>query len=598
VVVEKVLARGERLPGQWAVHGTTGYEFLNLVGRVFVERRHLRMMTAIHATFTGERAGWEEVAYASRQLILEVSLAGELAVLGHALKRLAGGNRYARDFTRRSLTDALREVIASFPVYRTYVEDQAEVSLQDRACVEVAVAAARRRNPAIGAALFDFVRDVLLLRAPDTVDDEYRRDQRRLVMKFQQVTAPVTAKGLEDTAFYRHTRLVSLNEVGGDPDQFGVTVEEFHAQCAARRERWPGGLSATATHDTKRGEDVRVRIHALSELPRAWRAAVARWHRWNRRHATRLDGLPAPSGSDEYMLYQTLVGTWPPDAAGRPAGAEGQAYVERIQAYMLKAVREAKVRTSWVNPDLAYEEAVRSFVAGALQPGPRNRFPGDLAAFTGPVARLGAVTGLGQTLLKVTAPGVPDFYQGTELWDLALVDPDNRRPVDFAARAAALDDLERRWAAGAPLAADLLAAWPDGRVKLFVAWRALAVRRARPGLFAEGDYVPLGVTGAAAERVCAFARRAGDRAAVVVVPRLVARLTDGGARWPLGPETWADTAVVLPDEPRAPGWTDAFTGLRRQPSPGAPAALAVADLLDRFPCALLEPDAAREAAGR
>jgi (1->4)-alpha-D-glucan 1-alpha-D-glucosylmutase len=312
LVAEKILGKGERLPAHWVIHRTTGYELLNLVGGLFVDGRNEKAMSAARTAFTGPRTPFADLVYASKQFIMQVSMSSELDVLGHALSRLAERNRASRDFTLNSLTHALREVIACFPVYRTYIDGRGpEVALQDRACVEVAVAFARRRNPATNVSVFDFVRDTLLLRYPDTADEASRQDQRAFVQNFQQVTAPVTAKGVEDTAFYRHHRLVSLNEVGGELDRFGVPVEDFHRQCLARQERWPAGLSATSTHDTKRSEDMRARIHVLSEIPGEWRAAVGRWHRWNRKHAAGVDGRPAPDRNDEYLLYKTLVGAWP-----------------------------------------------------------------------------------------------------------------------------------------------------------------------------------------------------------------------------------------------------------------------------------------------
>jgi (1->4)-alpha-D-glucan 1-alpha-D-glucosylmutase len=588
VVAEKILAKGERLPTQWAIHGTTGYEFLNVISGLFVNRRSEKALTAVYTAFTKRRTPFADLVYEAKRLIMEVSLSSELHVLGHALNRLSERHRYSRDFTLNSLVHALKEVIACFPVYRTYIDgDRPDVSLQDRACVEVAVAFAKRRNPATSASVFDFVRDVLLLRTPDGGDEAYRRDQRAFVQHFQQLTAPVTAKGVEDTAFYRYNRLVSLNEVGGEPERFGLSLEEFHAQCLARQERWPAGLSTTATHDTKRGEDVRARIHVLSEMPRAWRAAVSRWHRWNRRHATEVDGRRVPDRNDEYLLYQTLVGAWP---LVTPGPEETTAFIARIQAYMLKATREAKVHTSWVNPGAGYDEALHAFVARVLEPGPGNRFLADFTTFLTPVTRLGMVNGLAQALIKITAPGVPDFYQGTELWDFSLVDPDNRRPVDFAHRRTLLATLQAPMAASerVVLARELVTRWTDGQVKLYTIYRALACRRAAPDLFREGDYVPLKATGPGAEHVCAFARRRGDRAAVTVVPRLTAALTENGFRLPLGREVWGETRVVLPSSGLDGPATNQFTGtmLHPEPRPGG-RALALGELLADFPVALL-----------
>ncbi len=588
IVAEKILAKGERLPAEWAIQGTTGYELLNLVEGLFVDRTSEKAMTAAYAVFTGWRTPFADLAYECKQLIMQVSMSSELNVLGHTLDRLAERNRYSRDFTLNSLTTALREVIACFPVYRTYITGRApEVSLQDRACVEVAVAFAKRRNPATNVSVFDFVRDVLLLRYPENADEAYREDQRVFVQKFQQVTAPVMAKGVEDTAFYRYHRLVSLNEVGGEPDRFGIEVEEFHKQCQARQDKWPDGLSASTTHDTKRSEDVRARIAVLSEFPREWRAAVGRWHRWNRRHATEVDGRPAPDKNDEYLLYQTLVGAWP---LLPPWPEDSAGFTARIQDYMLKAAKEAKLNTSWINPNTAYDEALRSFVARALDPTPGNRFLADLAVFHPPVALLGMIYSLARTLLKITAPGIPDFYQGTELWDFSLVDPDNRRPVDYDLRVRYLDELERRIARGelADLARDLVRHWQDGWIKMYCIHRALTFRRAAPELFRAGAYVPLSVEGEHPERLCAFARRHGDAAAVMVVPRLVARLTGGGATLPPGRDAWGATWVRIPDDFPVGPYLNLFTGASI-PADGPPAGRrwAAGDLLAEFPVACL-----------
>jgi (1->4)-alpha-D-glucan 1-alpha-D-glucosylmutase len=588
LLAEKILSKGERLPVGWAIHGTTGYEFLNLVNGLFVDAANERAMTAAYTAFTGQRTPFADLVYESKRLIMRVSMSSELNVLGHALDRLSERDRHSRDFTLNSLTDALREVIAYFPVYRTYIDGRnPEVSLQDRACVEVAVAFAKRRNPAINVSVFDFVRDTLLLRYPANADATYRRDQLAFVQKFQQLTSPVTAKGVEDTAFYRYHPLVSLNEVGGEPDRFGVPVEEFHRQCLARQEKWPAGLNASSTHDTKRSEDVRARINALSEMPRVWRQAVSRWHRWNRRHFTEVDGGPAPKRNDEYLLYQTLVGAWPLGSAGPD---EMAALTVRIQQYMLKATKEAKLNTSWVNPNEAYDEALKSFVAGVLMPGSGNRFLTDFVVFHANVARLGLVNSLAQTLLKIAAPGVPDFFQGTEVWDFSLVDPDNRRPVDFSAREALLASLRERIAMGdlAALARELVARWEDGRIKLYAIHRALHCRRGSPALFQAGDYVPLQTGGSLADRLVAFARRRDTGVVLAVVPRLIASVTDGGARLPLGRAVWQDTWVEVPRDFPDAAYTNVFTGATSMAPLEDGRRIRIGELLAEFPIALLE----------
>jgi (1->4)-alpha-D-glucan 1-alpha-D-glucosylmutase len=586
LLAEKILAKGERLPTEWAIHGTVGYEFLNLVNGLFVDSKNERAMSAAYSAFSGHRTSFADLAYESKQTILWVSMSSELNVLGHALDRLSERNRHSRDFTLNSLTHALREVVACFPVYRTYIDGRsAQVSLQDRACVEVAVAFAKRRNPTTNVSIFDFVRDTLLLRFPENADAAYKQEQLAFVHRFQQLTAPVTAKGVEDTAFYRYHRLVSLNEVGGEPERFGLSVDDFHQQCLARQEKWPASLSATSTHDTKRSEDVRARINVLSEIPRTWREAVARWHRWNRRHLTDVDGVAAPDRNDEYLLYQTLVGAW---SLSPLAGDEALAFTQRIQQYMLKAAKEAKLRTSWINPNDAYDEALKHFVAQILAPD--TRFFADFAAFHPPIARLGMVNSLAQTLLKITAPGVPDFYRGTEVWDFSLVDPDNRRPVDFSTRAAVLADLQQRVASGdlTALARELVAQWEDGRIKLYTVLRALECRRRSPDLFRAGDYVPLRTGGASGDRVVAFARRGPGGPVLTVVPRLVLPVTEGGARLPLGPETWTDTRIYVPaDFPSGP-YVNLFTGVEiATVETGGGPALAASEVMADYPLGLL-----------
>ena len=440
LVVEKILEPGERLPENWPVYGTTGYDFLNVLNGIFVDRRHAKTFDALYARFIRQPLEYKELVYRCKKLIMQASMAAEINVLGHHLDRISELNRRSRDFTLNSLTEALREVIACFPVYRTYVT-AAGVLDRDRRYIELAVARAKRRNPATSASIFDLVRDILLLSDAYCPDEAARAEQQHFVGRFQQVTGPVMAKSVEDTAFYRYNRLVSLNEVGGDPERFGTTLAAFHQHNLERQAHWPRSLLATSTHDTKRGEDVRARIDVLSEIPNEFRSQVFKWARMNRGRKTVVEDEPAPSRNDEFLLYQTLLGSWPLeplDAAGRAT------YIERIQQYMLKATHEAKAKTSWVSPNEAYERATRDFVAALLEPSPPNLFLADFEPFARRVAELGIWNSLSQTVLKLTCPGVPDLYQGTELWDFSLVDPDNRRPVDYARRRAFLQSLRQR----------------------------------------------------------------------------------------------------------------------------------------------------------
>ena len=585
IVAEKILAPGEQLPDSWPTAGTTGYEFLNLLNGIFVDRAHARAMEQNYARLIRHRPGFTEIVHECKRLIMETSMAAELNMLAHRLNTISEKHRASRDFTLGALTRALREVIAAFPVYRTYISgDRASegaptantiaITDRDRDYIRRAIATARRQVASADASIYDWIEQVLMLVVPDRAGEAERRERLDFSMRFQQITGPVTAKGFEDTALYRFNRLVSLNDVGGDPSRFGVTLAEFHAENTARVRRSPHALSATATHDTKRGEDMRARINVLSEIPEAWRRHVAGWQRLNRRYRTMLDGRAVPGANTEYFIYQTLVGAWPLDVA-------------RLRDYLLKVVHEAKVHTSWINPDERYDAAIAAFAEAVLDPTRSQGFLDDFTAFHARIAHFGALNSLAQTLIKITAPGVPDFYQGTELWDLSLVDPDNRRPVDFSLRRRLLGDLERALATTtdrASLAFELFKDKQDGRVKLYLIREALAFRRARPALFSSGEYRPLETRGALAEHLCAFARVADGAAALTVVPRLLARRAVEAP--PLGPEYWQDTALVVPAELGA-RFVNALTGERLETRGDA---LGLGAVFAHFPVALLSSD--------
>lgn len=577
VVVEKILEPGEELPPGWQVAGTVGYEFARATTGLFVDPSSRRVFDDIYARFTGLEIDFHELVYEKKQLIMRVALASEVNVLADALNRISEQNRHTRDFTLNNLRFAVREIIACFPIYRTYaVCEEGVIHPTDRRSIERAVALAKRRNPASDPLVFDFVRDVLLLRGLDHLSEDQRDERCRFGMKFQQLTGPVMAKGLEDTALYIDNRLVALNEVGGGPTSFGTSVDDFHKQCLERTRRWPHAMLTSSTHDTKRSEDVRARIAVLSEIPREWRTGLNRWRRLNRKHRRRIDGAPAPSANDEYLLYQTLLGAWP--FGEDPPGED---FVERIVAYTLKAAREAQVETSWVNPNTGYEDALTAFVRAVLDTTNANPFLDDFAPLRRKVARAGAVNGLAQQLLKLAAPGVPDIYQGTDLWDFSLVDPDNRRPVDYQHRARMLRTLGRR-RAGARLCAELIETLEDGRIKLYLTRRALACRREDPALFLDGEYAPLAATGARRGHVVAFARRVDGREAMVAVPLLTAGLSRG-ADVPLG-EVWGDTQLVLGEGAADARYRDVFT---EEILVARDAHLRLADVFAAFPVALL-----------
>jgi (1->4)-alpha-D-glucan 1-alpha-D-glucosylmutase len=579
VAVEKILVRDEGLSPEWAVCGTTGYEFLNLLNGVFIDRRGTYLLRDAYHRFTGQVPRFADVLYQSKRAILGASMSSELHVLAWQLDRISEQHRWSRDFTRSSLRHALREVIACFPAYRTYVGPNDEsVGADDRRRILAAVRAAKRRNPEMTPSFFDFIASVLLLEYPEGINESQRQERRQFVLKFQQVSGPVMAKGMEDTAFYRYYPLASLCEVGGDPASAGTSPEQFHRTVAERAIQWPYSMSATATHDTKRGEDTRARLNVLSEVPEVWEQAVRRWHTHHQSRRVEIESVLAPDENEEYLLYQTLVGTWPFPRGDERAWNE---YVQRIVAYMDKALKEAKLHTSWNNPHEDYDRAVEGFVRAALGD---SEFVDDMERFVRSIADAGFVNSLAQTLTKICVPGVCDFYQGTELWDFSLVDPDNRRPVDFQRRRRLLADLRQR-AQGDPaeLVAELTEAWPDERIKLFVAWRALELRKSERKLMLEGSYLPLAVEGVRAENVCAFAREHEGRWALCVVPRLVHeacrrpalvgavsatlgggtddRSADGGPGFRDGSFAawWEDTAVRLPGQSPTE-WRNIFNG--------------------------------------
>jgi (1->4)-alpha-D-glucan 1-alpha-D-glucosylmutase len=550
LIVEKILGADEHLRADWPVHGTTGYEFAAQCTSVLIDPRAEKAFSDTYRRFIEGDLRFHDLVYRSKLLVMRTAMASEVNVLGHMLNRLSETNRWYRDFTLNSLIAGVREVIACFPVYRSYLTPGAEPGADDRRVIRRAIDAARRRNPALDRSVFDFIHEVLLPSAdnPHPVAEDARQ---QFALKFQQCTGPITAKGVEDTSFYIFNRLIALNEVGGEPAIFGASVETFHAQNAARRAEFPHCLLATSTHDTKRSEDVRARIAALSEMPHIWTQAVRRWHMLNRKLKWAADaGEFAPDKNEEYLIYQTLIGSLPlelldGEAIWEAEDAAWTSYVERIQHYLEKAIREAKVNSSWIDPNQAWEAALREFISGILTRKRRNRFLHSLLPIARETAQLGAINSLAQVVLKITVPGVPDFYQGNEAWDFSLVDPDNRRPVDYERRKEMLASLERT-----PSPAELLENWKDGRIKLFVTQRLLHFRRENAALFRDGGYVPLSVRGEFAESAIAFAREHGGQRIAVVVPRLSSRVGFP----PIG-EKWRDTAVEADGQ-----WRNLFTG--------------------------------------
>jgi (1->4)-alpha-D-glucan 1-alpha-D-glucosylmutase len=596
VVAEKILSGEERLPGEWLVHGTTGYNFLNDLNGLFVDPAAAKRIRRVYARFISSVDTFEETVYDSKKLIMDTSLASELNVLANVMDRIGEADRRSRDFTVISLRDALSEIVACFPVYRTYV-GQEGWTVRDRDVVDQAIECARRRNPALDPTVFDFVREVLLPRRPEDEpyefggpfpedrrsgyppsDDADHQRRVRLSMKFQQYTAPVQAKGFEDTTFYRYNALLSLNEVGGEPATFGRAPEHFHDMNVHRREHWPYEMLCTSTHDTKLGEDVRARINAITEVPDEWSRELTRWKRINGPHRTLIAGAAraaaaadmAPDRNDEYRYYQALVGAWPSDGSDRATPE----LVDRMTAFMIKSIKEAKVHTSWINENRRYDEAVSRFVERTLTGSGAARFLPAFLPFQRRIAAIGVVNALAQLVLKVASPGVPDFYQGTECWNLSLVDPDNRRPVDFTRHGRLLEEVEGVLAIGDTTVRSravraMYDAWEDGKIKLCLTTAALRLRRAHADTFLAGDYVPLQTESTVGAGLIGFARVARSGLAVIAIaPRLVGRLMGPGLTPPLG-DAWKTSRILLPDSLRDRRWRDVVTGRELQATRGA-----------------------------
>jgi (1->4)-alpha-D-glucan 1-alpha-D-glucosylmutase len=585
LIAEKILTGNERLPKQWPIDGTTGYEFANLVNGLFVDLSAGEKLERIYRSFTGISSKFADIVYLCKRHILKVVLASELNVLANLLSRIALASRYTCDFTLNSLRSALGEIIASFPVYRTYVNGP-EISDEDRRYVEKAVVAAKKRSNAADLSVFDFLQRILLIDVYGSDPGWNNQAVLRFSMKFQQVTAAVMAKGLEDTAFYRYNRLVSLNEVGGNPSRFGTTVEEFHRANQEQLSCWPDSMLASSTHDSKRSEDVRARINVLSEMPRLWLLHLRRWRDWNRGKKRQIDDQAAPTRNDEYLLYQTLIGTWPSEPLD---DAGWKAFTERIEQYALKAAREAKEHTSWANTNSEYESALVDFTRAILDRSSHNTFLADFENAARRVARIGAFNSFSQTLLKLTSPGVPDIYQGNEMLEFNLVDPDNRRPVDYDRRRQLLATLKRETASKHELPTqvrELISAPDSNAAKQYLTWKTLTFRRQQPDLFHRSNYIPLLAAGEKSEHVVAFARQHEGRSIIVAVPRLSGRLMGESHDSVCEEAIWRDTTLEIPND-GVTCYHNLFTGECLPLKPDAAHQIPVSDVFRNFPVAVL-----------
>ncbi len=588
VVGEKILTKSERIPDDWPISGEIGYAFLNLLNGIFIETENAKAFDRIYARFIGSKVDYQDLFYEKKKLIMLTAMSSETNTLGNYLNRISEKDRHTRDFTLNSLTIAIRETIACFPVYRTYVTACGVIE-RDQRYIEQAISRAKRKNPALNVTIFDFLQNVLLLRYPEDFEEPDKLEWLDFAMRFQQVCAPVMAKGLEDTLFYVYNRFVSLNEVGGNPEKFGTTLDAFHGQNIERNKFWPHGLITTSTHDTKRSEDVRARLNVLSEMPDEWNHNMISWSRINKRKKVAVDGQLVPDRNEEYLLYQTLVGAWPIHPMNEP---DYGIFIKRIKDYMLKAIREAKVNSSWISPNALYEEALLKFIDAMMDPS-HNSFIQDLEAFQKKVSYFGMFNSLSQTLLKITSPGVPDFYQGTEIWDFSLVDPDNRRPVNFDVQKDMLKVLKKKMAAyGSDLpgfASELFRQWENGSIKLYVIYRSLNYRKENRQLFENGTYIPLVSDGSLKEHVCAYARQGDGKVVLVIVPRFLTCIIKGMDELPLGKKRWEDSSIVIPEEIAGNKFRNIFTeDTVRVVEQGAKRVLTLGEVFANFSVAMLE----------
>jgi (1->4)-alpha-D-glucan 1-alpha-D-glucosylmutase len=586
VVGEKILTKSERMPEDWPVFSTTGYVFLNSLNGIFIEMGNDKSFDEIYRRFIKSRVDYQDLLYEKKKLIMQTSMPSEINMLGHILNRVSEKDRLTRDFTLNNLTTAIIEVIANFPVYRTYASPQG-VNERDRRYIEQAFSRAKRKNPALSATVFEFLENVLLLQYPEHFEEGERKEWLDFVMRFQQMTGPIMAKGVEDTAFYIYNRFVSLNEVGGNPERFGTPLDTFHGMNIERTKFWPYAMITTMTHDTKRSEDVRARLDVLSEIPDEWRECLTRWSRTNKSKKSTLEGQWVPGRNEEYLLYQTLLGVWPDTPMN---DKEHEVFKNRIRDYMLKATREAKVHTSWISPNFPYEEALLKFIDTVLS---SHLFKSDFQILQKKVAYFGMFNSLGQTLLKMTSPGIPDFYQGTEIWDFSLVDPDNRRPVNFNLRKELLAALKKKIESpGLDLkefVRDLIRQWKDGTPKLYVIYKTLNYRKENDLLFRDGSYVPLESEGNLKEYVCAFARQKEEKTVLVIVPRFLSHLIRDTGEVPLGENVWEESWVVLPKEINGGTFRNLFTDetIEKVKRDGE-GLLSLGEVFANFPVAMLE----------
>jgi len=573
ITVEKILQFAEEIPSNWSIQGTSGYDYLNYVNGIFCQTENQDKFSHIYLEITGSKISYEQIVAEKKHLIIDRNLAGDIENLTLLLKKIAGMYRHGNDFTINGLKQALAEILTRFPVYRTYITEEG-ISEVDRSYIEEVTEAAKAGTPLLFNEL-NFIQKLMLLEYEDSLTQAEKDQWLYFVMRVQQYTGPLMAKGVEDTALYVYNRFLALNEVGGEAGRFGVSLSEFHEFNQKRQTHWSHAMSTTSTHDTKRGEDTRARLNVLSEIPEEWQKQVRIWYDINRSHRKTIKRLTMPDRNDEYLFYQTLIGVFP------FFEQEYSSCVERVKDFVLKAIREAKVYTAWLRQNSTYENAFTDFVTSVLEPLEDSPFLKEFLPFQKKVAYYGIFNSLSQTLLRIASPGVPDLYQGTELWDFSLVDPDNRRPVDFELRQSYLKEIKAQAQKDILKLIDgLLATKEDARIKLFLVFQALKARTEYKDVFQQGSYLPLEVSGKFKEHIVAFARSDGNRTIVTISPRFFTSLIQPG-EYPLGEKVWDNTSLHLPTN--ASSWKDAITNQIVK----ANGKLLIGEALKHFPVALL-----------
>ncbi len=550
IVVEKILDYGECLPEDWPVQGTTGYDFMNFVNGLFCKMKNERKMNSVYTKFTHIDTPFEQIYLSKKRMIIEKRMAGDVERLAFIVERISSNDRYGIDITMHGLKQALEEILTHFPIYRTYVR-KGIFSENDKKYISEVIEKVKYQNPRLKKE-FEYIGNLLLQKYSFNFSEEQKRNALDFIMRFQQLTGPIMAKGFEDTTLYIYNRFISLNEVGGSPAKFGINKPEFYDFCKKRKRKWPHTMNATSTHDTKRGEDVRARINVLSEIPDEWESKVKKWNKINKIYKTNVAGKNAPVKNDEYFLYQTMIGCYP------FYDDEHDSFVARLKEYSIKAAREAKIFTRWVSPDADYENALLNFIDKILNRELSKDFFNDFYEFQKRVAFYGMFNSISQAVIKITAPGIPDFYQGTEMWDFSMVDPDNRRSVDYELRKKILTEIKKSESNNlSKYISDILKNYHDSRIKILTVYKTLQVRNNFLEVFNDGEMVPLNINGELHNNLIAYARLHNDEAVVVVLPRFLTELVKEN-EFPFGKKIWGATSVQFPEG--FSKWKNIFTG--------------------------------------